>query len=150
MYGSLSIRFQVSLTKIINYFPAALDVIFTNLDFITGATAFDFEDHMSGVTSDYLWNTTGSTTQPQFGDEQPFPGSISLVRSTDIERMRFLVNLPSTQFNISQNPTYTTGSDKRITEIGLLNSNKEVLIIGKTSNPVKRSGTQVFSIDVDF
>jgi hypothetical protein len=41
MYGSLSKRFQVSITKIINYFPAALDVIFTNLDFTTGATATD-------------------------------------------------------------------------------------------------------------
>jgi hypothetical protein len=41
MYGSLSKRFQVSVTKIINHFPAALDVIFTNLDFTTGATAFD-------------------------------------------------------------------------------------------------------------
>ena len=39
MYGSLSKRFQVSITKIINYFPASLDVIFTNLDFTTGATA---------------------------------------------------------------------------------------------------------------
>jgi hypothetical protein len=41
MYGSLSKRFQVSITKIINYFPASLDVIFTNLDFTTGATATD-------------------------------------------------------------------------------------------------------------
>jgi hypothetical protein len=41
MYGSLSKRFQVSITKIINHFPAALDVIFTNLDFTTGATATD-------------------------------------------------------------------------------------------------------------
>ena len=57
----------------------------------TGATAFDFEDHMSGVTSDYLWNTTGSTTQPQFGDEQPFPGSVRLVRASDIEEMNMLI-----------------------------------------------------------
>jgi hypothetical protein len=41
MYGSLSKRFQVSVTKIIHNFPAALDIIFTNLDFTTGATAFD-------------------------------------------------------------------------------------------------------------
>ena len=51
---------------------------------------------------------------------------------------------------MSQNPTYTNGNDKRITEIGLLNSNKEVLIIAKTSNPIKRLGTQVFSINLDF
>jgi hypothetical protein len=39
MYGSLSKRFSVSVTKIINYFPAALDVLFTQTDFTTGATA---------------------------------------------------------------------------------------------------------------
>ena len=43
MYGSLSKRFQVSVTKIINYFPASLDIIFTNLDFTTGPTAFDIQ-----------------------------------------------------------------------------------------------------------
>ena len=39
MYGSLRKRFQVSATKIINYFPASLDVQFSNLVFVTGATA---------------------------------------------------------------------------------------------------------------
>jgi hypothetical protein len=41
MYGSLSERFRVSITKIINYFPASLDVQYTNGDFITGDTAYD-------------------------------------------------------------------------------------------------------------
>jgi len=41
MYGSLSKRFSVSITKIINYFPASLDVQYTNGDFITGDTAYD-------------------------------------------------------------------------------------------------------------
>ncbi len=39
MYGSLSKRFQVSVTEIIHKFPASLDVVFNNDDFITGATA---------------------------------------------------------------------------------------------------------------
>jgi hypothetical protein len=41
MYGSLSERFRVSITKIINYFPASLDVMFNNDDFTTGNTAYD-------------------------------------------------------------------------------------------------------------
>lgn len=121
----------------------------------TGGTFFDFENHMSGVTSDYLWNTTGSTTQPQFGDEQPFPGSVRLVRATDIEQMKFLVNLPSTQFTTSQNPTRFTGStetteSKYITEVALLNGNKEPLVVAKTPTPIKRIGTQVFAVKLDF
>lgn len=39
MYGSLSKRFQVSITDIIHKFPAALDVVFINQNFSTGATA---------------------------------------------------------------------------------------------------------------
>lgn len=39
MYGSLAKRFQVSVTKIINYFPASLDVQFSNLEYITASTA---------------------------------------------------------------------------------------------------------------
>lgn len=121
----------------------------------TGGTFFDFENHMSGVTSDYLWNTTGLTTQPQFGDEQPFPGSVRLVRATDIEQMKFLVNLPPSQFTTSQNPTRFTGStettaSKYITEVALLNGNKEPLVVAKTPTPIKRIGTQVFAVKLDF
>jgi hypothetical protein len=41
MYGSLSKRFSVSITRIINYFPASLDVMFNNDDYTTGNTAYD-------------------------------------------------------------------------------------------------------------
>jgi len=41
MYGSLSERFRVSITKIINFFPASLDIQFSNDDYITGNTAYD-------------------------------------------------------------------------------------------------------------
>ena len=41
MYGSLSKRFSVSITRIINYFPASLDIMFNNDDYTTGNTAYD-------------------------------------------------------------------------------------------------------------
>jgi len=117
-------------------------IIITN-PMYTGATPYDIETFLGLVPDE-------PSTLPQFGDEQPFPGSIRLVRATDIERMSFLVNLPSSQFNVSQNPTYVTGMDKRITEIALLNSNKEPLVVAKAANPVKRVGTQVLSVNLDF
>lgn len=107
---------------------------------------FDLETSMG---NDYMWSLTGDTTQPQFGDEQPFPGSIRLVRATDIEEMNFLINLPCNQFDVTQNPTYESG-DKYITEVALLNSNKEPLVVAKTSVPIKRIGTQVFAVKLDF
>ena len=108
------------------------------------ADFFDLENYMG---SNYL--LSGTTTDSQFGDEQPFPGSIRLVRASDIEQMNFLVNLPATQFTETQNPTYSSG-DKYITEVTLLDSNKEPLVKSKTAIPVKRSGAQVFSIRLDF
>jgi hypothetical protein len=116
------------------------------------ASIFDLEDHMVGVSANYL-GTSGATdynvTTPQFGDEQPFPGSIRFVRATDVEQLNFLVNLPSNTFSTSQNPSYTSGYPV-ITEIALLDSNKEPLVVGKPSYPVKRIGAQVFAIKLDF
>jgi hypothetical protein len=90
------------------------------------------------------------TTLPQFGDSQPFPGAVKLTRATDVEVLNFMVNLPSTQFLETQNPTYKTGLSKRITEIALLNQNKEPLVMAKTAKPLTRIGNQVFSIKLDF
>ena len=90
------------------------------------------------------------STLPEFGDEQPFPGSIKLTRATDVEIMRYLINLPSGYFETTQNPSYTSGKDKRITEVTLLDSNKEVLVVAKASSPIKRIGTQVLSVKIDI
>lgn len=39
LYGSLSKRLSVSITKIINFFPASLDIEYTNKNLLTGYTA---------------------------------------------------------------------------------------------------------------
>ncbi len=126
-----------------------LNTTFTiNYSEYSGATSFNLETHMTSVNSDYL-GTTSSTTQPQFGDEQPFPGSIKLVRATDIEQMNFLINLPSNAFVTSQNPTCSSCTPV-ITEVQLLDSNKEPLVVAKAPLPIKRLGTQVLSVKLDF
>lgn len=119
---------------------------------IEGGSPFDLEDYLKNNPSDtdYLGNTeVEPTSLPQFGDEQPFPGHVKLVRCTDIEEMRFLVNLPHSQWTTTQNPTYSSGT-KYVTEVALLNQNKETLVTAKTSTPVKRVGTQVISVKIDF
>jgi hypothetical protein len=126
-------------------------IVITKSDFET-ATLFDLESHLSGFTNNYIGDATPDdwgVTSPQFGDEQPFPGSVRLVRATDIEEMNFLINLPCNQFDQTQNPTYISGN-KYITEVTLLNVNKEPLVVAKTSIPIKRSGTQVFAVKLDF
>jgi hypothetical protein len=111
----------------------------------TGGTSFDLTSHYSGHNMTFTGNTG-----PYFGDEQPFPGSIKVVRASDIEEMNFMINLPPNTFSKSQNPTFVSGNNPKITEIALLNSNKETMVMAKTSKPITRSGTQVFSIKLDF
>ena len=131
-----------------------------NYTSFNSAPTFDLEDHLSGLTTNYL-GTTGITTSSQFGDEQPFPGSVRLVRAADIEEMNMMINLPTGTFGdnpsstggYSQNPTFPkTGTlpPTYITEVALLDSNKEPLVIAKAPTPVKRAGTQVFAIKLDF
>ena len=115
------------------------------------STSFDLESYLVSNTSDtdYLGGTV-TPSKFQFGDNQYFPGSIKVVRASDVEEMRFLVNLSSSQFMDSQNPTYRTGATKKVTDIALLDDNKEVMVVAKTSIPVTRTGSQVFSIKLDF
>lgn len=90
-----------------------------------------------------------TTSGPYFGDEQVFPGSVSVVRGTEIETLTFRANLPSDKFTTSVNPTYTSGNPM-ITEVALLNSNKETLIMAKMSEPLERSGDQTIDVQLDF
>ena len=118
------------------------------------------------IISDYDYETLGSlysaeayigipplSSTPYFGDEEPFPGSVSVIRATDVEVMRYLINLPDGYFDTTQNPSYydqTVPPPKRITEVSLLDSNKEVLVIAKTSSPIVRLGTQVVAVKIDI
>ena len=121
-------------------------------DIDTG-TLFDLENYLLTGLNSTNYIPDEPSNDPQFGDEQPFPGSIKVIRSSDIEELRFLVNLPSDQFTNTQNPTFSQlrGSvPKRVTEVALLDQNKNVLVNAKTSSPIKRIGTQVFSVKLDF
>ena len=98
--------------------------------------------------------TTYTSSLSSFGNEVTYTGgttgvTMNVVRATDIQEMNFLVNLPDGKFNTSQNPTCSNCTPK-ITEVALLNSNKETLVIGKLSSPVTRVGNQVISVKLDF
>ena len=86
-----------------------------------------------------------------FGKERTYSeGTISVVTGTDVQVMNFVINLPDSKFTISQNPTYVSGT-KYITEIALLNSNKETMVMGKFSAPRARiTSVDVFSVKLDF
>lgn len=113
-------------------------------DMYNSGSTYDVETYLGPLPN------TNEPTLPQFGDTQPFPGSVQLTRATDVQVMNFMVNLPSAQFITSQNPTFVSGIPKRITEVALLNENKEPLVIAKLAKPLERTGNQVFSVRLDF
>lgn len=76
-------------------------------------------------------------------------GTVNLVRASDIEEMNFDLNLPNGIFEQSQNPTYTSGYPY-MTEVALLNNNKETLVMGKLASPIQRVGSQIVSVKIDF
>lgn len=97
--------------------------------------------------------TTYSSSLSSFGVDRALSGgtitgTVALVRASDIEEMVFKLNLPSSTFTTSQNPTFNGTS--KITEVALLNTNKEVLAMGKLATPLTRSGNQVIEVKLDF
>jgi len=88
------------------------------------------------------------------GNEQPFPGEIDVVRGYDIEVMKYTIKLPPGYFDTTQNPSWINHPDPkpplRITEAALLDGNKDVLVIGKTSSPLLRGTNSPFVIQIDL
>jgi hypothetical protein len=97
-----------------------------------------------------LPNPTGEESKLNFGDEYYFYGNIETDIEATIYEMRFLCNLASTQFNNSSNPTWTPGSKNYITEVGLFDVDKDLIVITKLQSPILRQGTQQFAVKLDF
>jgi hypothetical protein len=64
--------------------------------------------------------------------------------------MKYAINLQEEQFQNSTNPTSTPNGTFYITEIGLYNLNKDLMILSKLQYPILRQGIQQFLIKYDF
>ena len=93
-------------------------------------------------------NQTGVTFN--FGGEYLFFGNIQTDIQATIYVMNFLVNLGQTQFFDSSNPTWNNSKTPYITEVGLYNAEKELMVISKIQSPQKRQGVQQYPIKFDF
>jgi hypothetical protein len=90
------------------------------------------------------------TYRLNFGDEYYFYGNIETGIQATIYEMKFLCNLASTQFNNSSNPTWTLGTTSYVTEVGLFDDNKDLVVITKLQSPIIRQGTQQYAVRYDF
>ncbi len=85
-----------------------------------------------------------------FGDEYYFYGNFESDISATIYEMKYLVNLAQNQFTNTSNPTWTSGTTSYITEIGLYDSDEDLIVISKLQSPQKRQGIQQFVVKLDF
>jgi len=61
-----------------------------------------------------------------------------------------LINLPNNQFVSSTNPTWTSGTPAYMSEIGLYDTNKNLLVLAKFQSPQLRQGIQQAVVKLDF
>jgi hypothetical protein len=85
-----------------------------------------------------------------FGDEYYFYGNLETDISATIYEMKYLINLGRNQFTDTSNPTWTKGTKSYVTEIGLYDSNKDLIVISKLQSPELRQGIQQYVVKLDF
>ena len=128
MNGITGTTFQITTD---NYYPT------------TGATYYNL-----GPILDLPEN--GQTGQLNFGDEFYFYGNLETDITATIYEMKYLVNLGRNQFTDTSNPTWTKGTKSYVTEIGLYDTNKDLIVISKLQSPELRQGIQQYVVKLDF
>ena len=128
MNGITGTTFQITTD---NYYPT------------TGATYYNL-----GPILDLPEN--GQTNQLNFGDEYSFFGNLETDITATIYEMKYLVNLGRNQFTDTSNPTWTKGTKSYVTEIGLYDTNKDLIVISKLQSPELRQGIQQYVVKLDF
>jgi hypothetical protein len=85
-----------------------------------------------------------------FGDEYYFYGSFESDIMATIYEMKYKINLNFTEFQNTTNPTWTPGTKSYVTEIALLDQDKDIMVISKLQSPVLRQGIQQYLVKIDF
>ena len=85
-----------------------------------------------------------------FGEEYFFYGNIQTDVQATIYELRYLVNLATSQYIRSSNPTWSFGQDVYFTEVGLYDNDKNLLMYTKLQSPEKRQGVQQIAVKYDF
>jgi hypothetical protein len=113
-------------------------------DLYSLAPQYDLNDFISLPTI----NQSGQTLN--FGDEYYFYGALETDIQATIYEMRYKINLGQAEFQKSSNPTWSSTLTPQISEIGLYDSEFNLMIVSKLQSPVPRQGIQQFLVKFDF
>ena len=136
-------------TLLENQAPNAIGFVLTSV-IDTAATIFNLVP---------LLNLAPNTApeQLQFGDERFFYGNLSTYIGATIFKTIFDIRINSGQFNTTSNPTRskditTSLPNIKVSEIGIYDSESNLVCIGKLSNPVAltNNNTIMIELSLDF
>jgi hypothetical protein len=123
---------------------------------LSGTTFIISPDNYNSAPSYNLNNfiplTPNNTTGPKlnFGDEYYFYGALETDIQATIYEMKYKINLSSSEFQVTSNPSWSSGKKSYVTEIALLDDDKDVLVMSKLQSPTVRQGIQQYVIKIDF
>jgi len=144
--------------KIFDVTPAISSTTVNGFLTMSGLTGTTFQIDPSDDTIATIYNLNNFVQIPQnnqpdylnFGDEYYFYGNLETDIAATIYEMKYLINLGRNQFTNTSNPTWASGTTSYITEIGLYDSNKDLIVISKLQSPELRQGIQQFVVKLDF
>ena len=144
--------------KIFDVTPAISSTTVNGFLTMSGLTGTTFQIDPADDAIATIYNLNNFVQIPQnnqpdylnFGDEYYFYGNLETDIAATIYEMKYLINLGRNQFTNTSNPTWASGTTSYITEIGLYDSNKDLIVISKLQSPELRQGIQQFVVKLDF
>jgi hypothetical protein len=121
------------------------------LDSLKDAAASIFD-----ITQSLNMTPNGFPQNLQFGDERLFYGNINTYIGATIFKTIFDIRINSSYFNATSNPTRSTDLTSnppniKVSEVGIYDSNKNLVCIGKVSSPIAINGnTIMLELSMDF
>jgi len=99
-----------------------------------------------------------ANTQPdqlQFGDERFFYGNLTTFIGATIYKTIFDIRVDASKYNATTNPTRSKDMSTnppviKVSEVGIYDNNKNLVCIGKLSNPVPLSGGNIIMLELSM
>jgi hypothetical protein len=111
----------------------------------TGGTIFNLGIELDMSNAEYYGKMT-------FGDERLFYGNLRTHIGATIYKSLFNITVDGSTIASSSNSTFTIGEDRYVSEIGILDGNQNLVLIGKLSRPIRLADSTTASIEltIDF
>jgi hypothetical protein len=111
----------------------------------TGGTTFNLGDELDMSTASYYGKMT-------LGDERLFYGNLRTHIGATIYKTLFNITVDGASIATTSNNTFVFGDDRYVSEIGILDNNQNLVLVGKLSRPIRISDSTTASIEltIDF